>query len=122
MILSFLKHELTDRCPTDRIDSLAITEIFQISTDHTRLVLDTLASVLHFDSDPLIKARPGEINSVGADVHDLILFLYIQSYERLLPRSHKESLLRTQLPSSMFGLPRRLSMATCRLSRPYRKN
>ena len=28
---------------------------------------------------------------VGADVYDLILFLYIQSYKRLLPRTHKDS-------------------------------
>ncbi|KAK9290641.1 hypothetical protein L1049_008814 [Liquidambar formosana] len=89
--LSSLKHKLTDRCPTHRVDSLAVSEIFQISTDHARLVLDTLASVLHSDSDPLVKARPGEIDSVGVDVHDLILFLYIQSYKRLLPRSHKDS-------------------------------
>ncbi|CBI30042.3 unnamed protein product, partial [Vitis vinifera] len=35
---------------------------------------------------------PGsEIDAVGADVYDLILFLYIQSYKRLLPRTHKDS-------------------------------
>ncbi|KAL2658903.1 hypothetical protein AAZV13_03G053400 [Glycine max] len=27
----------------------------------------------------------------SVDVHDLILFLYIQSYKRLLPRMHKDS-------------------------------
>lgn len=43
------------------------------------------------ESDPLVKAGPGEIDSIGADLHDLILFLYIQSYKKLLPRTHKDS-------------------------------
>lgn len=29
--------------------------------------------------------------SIGVNVYDLILFLYIQSYKRLLPRTHKDS-------------------------------
>ncbi|CAL1371053.1 unnamed protein product [Linum trigynum] len=74
-----------------RVDAAALAEALQISTDHARLVLDTLASVLHSESDPLVKAPPGEIDSVGADSRDLILFLYIQSYKKLLPRTHKDS-------------------------------
>ncbi|KAJ0051438.1 hypothetical protein Pint_01345 [Pistacia integerrima] len=74
-----------------RVNSEILAESLQISVDHARLVLDTLASVLHADSDPIVKARPGEIDSVGADLRDLILFLYIQSYKRLLPRTHKDS-------------------------------
>uniref|UniRef100_A0A5B6ZX15 TBCC domain-containing protein 1 n=1 Tax=Davidia involucrata TaxID=16924 RepID=A0A5B6ZX15_DAVIN len=77
--------------PTHRVDSLAISETLQISPDHARLVVDTLASVLHSDSDPLVSAKSTEIDSVGVDVYDLILFLYIQSYKRLLPRTHKDS-------------------------------
>ncbi|KAA8517006.1 hypothetical protein F0562_017176 [Nyssa sinensis] len=77
--------------PTHRVDSLAISEILQISPDHACLVLDTLASVLHSDSDPLVTANTTEIGSVGANVYDLVLFLYIQSYKRLLPRTHKDS-------------------------------
>ncbi|MBA0759852.1 hypothetical protein Gotri_022669, partial [Gossypium trilobum] len=62
-----------------------------ISFDHSRLVLETLASVLHSESDPLVTALPDDVDSIGADLRDLILFLYIQSYKRLLPRSHKDS-------------------------------
>ncbi|XVE75689.1 hypothetical protein DITRI_Ditri12bG0113100 [Diplodiscus trichospermus] len=76
---------------THRVDSAALAEALQISLDHARLVLDTLASVLHSESDPLVTARPDDVDSVGADLRDLILFLYIQSYKRLLPRSHKDS-------------------------------
>lgn len=86
------KQKLIDQSsPSQRVGSAAIAESFQISIDHARLVLDTLGSVLHSDSDPLVLAKPDEIDSVGADVHDLVLFLYIQSYKRLLPRTHKDS-------------------------------
>ncbi|XP_059462166.1 uncharacterized protein LOC132191244 isoform X1 [Corylus avellana] len=74
-----------------RVDSAALSEALQISPAHARLVLDTLASILHSDSDPLVRSRPDEIDSAGADVHDLVLFLYIQSYKKLLPRTHKDS-------------------------------
>ncbi|XP_047314838.1 TBCC domain-containing protein 1-like [Impatiens glandulifera] len=76
---------------THRVDSIAISETLQISLDHARLLLDTLASVLHCDSDPLVTADSSEVDSVGADVYHLLLFLYIQSYKRLLPRTHKDS-------------------------------
>lgn len=77
--------------PTGRVNSETLAESLQISIDHAQLVLDTLGSVLHADADPIVKARPAEIGSVGADLRDLILFLYIQSYKRLLPRTHKDS-------------------------------
>ncbi|KAK9187955.1 hypothetical protein WN944_019354 [Citrus x changshan-huyou] len=77
--------------PTGRVNSETLAESLQISIDHAQLVLNTLASVLHADADPIVKARPAEIDSVGADLRDLILFLYIQSYKRLLPRTHKDS-------------------------------
>ncbi|PON81062.1 Protein XRP [Trema orientale] len=87
-----LKQKLIEQSSsTQRVDSATIAETFQISIDHARLVLDTLGSVLHSDSDPLVRAKPDEIDAVGADVHDLVLFLYIQSYKRLLPRTHKDS-------------------------------
>lgn len=76
---------------TRRVNSAALSESLQISPAHARLVLDTLASILHSDSDPLVRSRPDEIDSAGADVHDLLLFLYIQSYKKLLPRTHKDS-------------------------------
>ncbi|XP_062112143.1 uncharacterized protein LOC133823386 [Humulus lupulus] len=87
-----LKQKLIEQSsPSHRVGSAAISEAFQISTDHARLVLDTLGSILHSDSDPLVKAKPDEIDAIGADIHDLVLFLYIQSYKRLLPRTHKDS-------------------------------
>ncbi|XP_071721703.1 uncharacterized protein [Rutidosis leptorrhynchoides] len=76
---------------TRRVDSTTLSESLQISVDHARLILETLSSVLHSESDPLVRAKPDEIDAVGADVRDLILFIYIQSYKRLLPRSHKDS-------------------------------
>ncbi|XP_004146385.1 TBCC domain-containing protein 1 isoform X2 [Cucumis sativus] len=82
---------LQSSSPSNRLNSSAISESLQISIDHARLVLDTLASVLHSDSDPLVNATPHDVDSVGVDVLDLLLFLYIQSYKRLLPRSHKDS-------------------------------
>nr|XP_010943570.1 TBCC domain-containing protein 1 [Elaeis guineensis] len=65
-----------------RVDAPALAEALQISPDHARLVLDTLASVL--PSDPPDPAGT-------ADVYDLVLFLYIQTYKRLLPKAHKDS-------------------------------
>ncbi|PSS21140.1 TBCC domain-containing protein, partial [Actinidia chinensis var. chinensis] len=89
-----LKDKLIQRSiqsPTRRVDSLAVSEILQISHDHARLVIDTLSTVLSSDSDPLATAESSEVDSVGVDVCDLVLFLYIQSYKRLLPRTHKDS-------------------------------
>uniref|UniRef100_A0A2P2MPL5 C-CAP/cofactor C-like domain-containing protein n=1 Tax=Rhizophora mucronata TaxID=61149 RepID=A0A2P2MPL5_RHIMU len=88
LTLTQLRQKLASR---PRVDSAALADSLQISTDYAKLILDTLASVLHSDSDPLVKARPAEIDSVGADLRDLILFLYIQSYKKLLPRSHRDS-------------------------------
>lgn len=86
-----LKQKLIEQSPTQRISSSAISEALQISIDHARLVLDTIASVLHSETDPLVRCKQEEVDSVGVDVHDLVLFLYIQSYKRLLPRTHKDA-------------------------------
>ncbi|KAK9671557.1 hypothetical protein RND81_12G038800 [Saponaria officinalis] len=74
-----------------RVNSAALSESLHISPELTRLVLDTVAAVLPGDSDPLAAAKPEDVDSVGVDVFDLILFLYIQNYKRLLPRTHKDS-------------------------------
>ncbi|KAI0492398.1 hypothetical protein KFK09_026669 [Dendrobium nobile] len=66
--------------PSDRVDAAALADALQIPIDHALLALDTLAVVL-----------PSDANSAGADVHDLILFLYLQSYKKLVPRAHKDS-------------------------------
>ncbi|CAB4317195.1 unnamed protein product [Prunus armeniaca] len=86
-----LKQKLIEQSSSHRVNSAAISEVLQISIDHARLVLDTLASVLHSESDPLLKSKPDVVDEVGADVNDLVLFLYIQSYKKLLPRTHKDS-------------------------------
>ncbi|XP_042472126.1 TBCC domain-containing protein 1-like [Zingiber officinale] len=64
-----------------RVDAPALAEALQISLEHAGLAFDTLASVLHSDPAP----------DGTADVLDLVLFLYIQSYKRLVPRPHKDS-------------------------------
>lgn len=39
-----------------------------------------------------MKARaPEEIDEAGVNVFDLLVFLYIQNYKRLLPKGHKDS-------------------------------
>ncbi|XP_031380801.1 TBCC domain-containing protein 1-like [Punica granatum] len=89
--LAPLKQKLASKSPARRVDSASLADALQISADHAKLVLDTLSSVLHSDSDPFVRARADEVDSVGADVRDLVLFLYIQSYKKLLPRPHKDS-------------------------------
>ncbi|KAG5379722.1 hypothetical protein IGI04_027564 [Brassica rapa subsp. trilocularis] len=89
--LAPVKQKLTESASNNRVGSAAIADVLQISGDHARLVLETLGSVLHSESDPLVGAKPEEVDSVGADLRDLVLFLYIQSYKKLLPRTHKDS-------------------------------
>ncbi|KAJ8500229.1 hypothetical protein OPV22_010781 [Ensete ventricosum] len=64
-----------------RVDAPALADGLQISLDHARLALETLASVIPFEPDP----------DGAANIHDIVLFLYIQSYKRLVPRPHKDS-------------------------------
>ncbi|XAR70016.1 hypothetical protein NMG60_11001830 [Bertholletia excelsa] len=91
--LGRIKDKLVERSiqsPTHRVDALAICEILEISLEHARLVLETIGAVLHSYSDPLVTSMDSEIESVGVNVHDLILFLYVQSYKRLIPRTPKD--------------------------------
>lgn len=64
------------------VDAPAFADALDISLDHARLALQTLAAVLPSD--------PGAAAAAAADVHDLLLFLYVQSYKRLLPKAHKD--------------------------------
>ncbi|CAL9236580.1 unnamed protein product [Arabidopsis halleri] len=89
--LAPIKQKLAASATNNRVGSAAISDALSISNDHARLVLETLGSVLHCETDPLVLAKPEEVDSVGADLRDLILFLYIQSYKKLLPRTHKDS-------------------------------
>uniref|UniRef100_A0A0C9RYC3 TBCC domain-containing protein 1 n=1 Tax=Wollemia nobilis TaxID=56998 RepID=A0A0C9RYC3_9CONI len=77
-----------------RVNTAGIAESLQLSEDHARVVLDTLASVLPDYGgpvDPLARASSDDVESVGADVDDLVLFLYIQTYKKLVPRTHKDA-------------------------------
>uniref|UniRef100_A0ACD6AG71 Uncharacterized protein n=1 Tax=Avena sativa TaxID=4498 RepID=A0ACD6AG71_AVESA len=67
-----------------RVGAAALAEALQIPAEQAALALGTLAAVLPGDDDPALAA--GE-----ADLRDVILFLYIQSYKRLVPRAHKDS-------------------------------
>lgn len=89
--LAPIKQKLAAAATNNRVGSAVISDALLISGDHARLVLETLGSVLHSESDPLVLAKPEEVDSVGADLRDLVLFLYIQSYKKLLPRTHKDS-------------------------------
>ncbi|CAH2058401.1 unnamed protein product, partial [Thlaspi arvense] len=89
--LAPINQKLASSATNNRVGSAAISDALLISGDHARLVLETLGSVLHSETDPLVLAKPEEVDSIGADLRDLILFLYIQSYKKLLPRTHKDS-------------------------------
>ncbi|KAL2535107.1 Tubulin binding cofactor C domain-containing protein [Abeliophyllum distichum] len=90
--LSHLKSTLLAADSSNRVNPEILAGALQISTDHSRLILETLSSVLHNDSDPLVNAKtPQEIDSIGVNVFDLLVYLYIQSYKRLLPKGHKDS-------------------------------
>ncbi|RZC65190.1 hypothetical protein C5167_008880 [Papaver somniferum] len=85
-----LKDKLVEKASTSsyRIDADGISQVLNISTDYAHLVIQTLASVLpSSDFDPIAT----QSNALTADVYHLILFLYIQSYKKLLPRTHKDS-------------------------------
>ncbi|CAA3015095.1 TBCC domain-containing 1-like [Olea europaea subsp. europaea] len=90
--LSHLKSTLLAADSSNRVNPVTLAGALQISIDHSRLILETLSSVLHDDSDPLVNAKtPQEIDSIGVNVFDLLVYLYIQSYKRLLPKGHKDS-------------------------------
>ncbi|KAL6604503.1 hypothetical protein ACP70R_042930 [Stipagrostis hirtigluma subsp. patula] len=72
-----------------RVGAAALAEALQIPHDHAALALGTLAAVLPAE-DPALGDGCGE--GAAADLRDVLLFLYIQSYKRLVPRSaHKDS-------------------------------
>ncbi|KAL3637281.1 hypothetical protein CASFOL_019580 [Castilleja foliolosa] len=90
--LSQIKSTLISLNSNHRVNPEALAGVLQIPVEHSRLLIETLASVLHDDSDPLVKAMtPEEIDEVGVNVFDLLVFMYIQSYKRLLPKGHKDS-------------------------------
>ena len=90
--LSHIKSDILSSTPNHRVNSETLSRVLQIPPDHSRLLIETTSVVLHRDSDPLLKATtPQEMDKAGVNVFDLLLFLYIQNYKRLLPKSHKDS-------------------------------
>ncbi|PPS18375.1 hypothetical protein GOBAR_AA02209 [Gossypium barbadense] len=69
--LTSLKQKLVSSS-TQRVDSAALADALEISLDHARLVLDTLASVLHSESDLLAWAHVQSLKSC-LDEHNLEL-------------------------------------------------
>lgn len=77
-----------------RVATAGIATALQLSEPLAHLVLDTLASVLNDEGeavDRLASTPVTEIDSVGADVDDLLLFLFIQSYKRVPSRPHRDA-------------------------------
>lgn len=90
--LSHLKSTLLSSNSNSRVNTETLAGVLQIPVEHSRLLIETLSSVLHDDSDPLVKARaPEEIDEIGVNVFDLLVYLYIQNYKRLLPKGHKDA-------------------------------
>jgi TBCC domain-containing protein 1 len=65
-----------------RVDAAALAEALQIPQEQAALALRTLAAVLPAEDSML-----GDGGAVGAaaDIRDVLLFLYIQPYKRLVP-------------------------------------
>jgi TBCC domain-containing protein 1 len=78
-----------------RVATAAIAASLELSEAHAHLVLDTLASILPDEGeegvDRLARTPLKEIDSVGADVDDVLLYLYVQSYRRVPSRPHRDA-------------------------------
>lgn len=75
-----------------RVATAGIATALEVTEAHAQLMLDTLASVLNEEGgvvDSLAIAPATEIDSVGVDVDDLLIFLYIQTYRRVPSRPHR---------------------------------
>ncbi|KAJ1278353.1 hypothetical protein BS78_04G073200 [Paspalum vaginatum] len=87
--LAQLKEKLAAAAPDGRVGAAAMAEALQIPQEQAALALGTLAAVLPAE-DAALGDGGGE--GAAADIRDVLLFLYIQSYKRLVPRSaHKDS-------------------------------
>ncbi|XP_078438672.1 uncharacterized protein LOC144709126 [Wolffia australiana] len=87
LILGPIKQKLLQKAESrqsDAVNAADVAAALQISDEHAVLVIETLASILPAEAE----ARTAE---GSADVHDLLLFIFVQSYKRLLPRPHKDS-------------------------------
>ncbi|XBH57001.1 hypothetical protein VPH35_078698 [Triticum aestivum] len=78
--LAQLKAKLVAPGP-GRVGAAVLAEPLQIPADQAAVALGALAAVLPGDDDD-----PTADGAWEADLHDVLLFLYIQSYKRLVPR------------------------------------
>ncbi|GJU79678.1 TBCC domain-containing protein 1 [Tanacetum coccineum] len=79
--LTTLRNKLLQQTSSpNRITSSVFSETLQISPEHAKLVFETIESVNYEDSD-----------SIGCNVYDLVVFLYVQSYKRLMPKGRGDS-------------------------------
>jgi TBCC domain-containing protein 1 len=84
--LAQLKEKLAAAASDRRVGAAVLAEALQTPHEQAALALGTLAAVLPAE-DPALADGGGT-----ADLRDLMLFLYVQSYKRLVPRSaHKDS-------------------------------
>ncbi|EPS74445.1 hypothetical protein M569_00304, partial [Genlisea aurea] len=90
--LSNVKSALLSASSDERVNTEIVSAVLQIPIEHSCILMETLSAVLHDESDPLGRAKtPEEIGGIGANVFDLLVLLYIQSYKRLVPKGHKDS-------------------------------
>ncbi|GER57145.1 tubulin binding cofactor C [Striga asiatica] len=91
--LSQLKSSLLLSSSAERVDMDTLAQALQIPVEHVRLLIETISSVLRDEFDPLVKAAKSTdgVDKIGVHIYDLLMFLYIQSYKRLLPKGHRDS-------------------------------
>lgn len=107
----------------NRVNSAGIAASLDLPETHAHLLLETLASVLPdegADVDPLACKPVAEIESIGADIDDVVLFLYIQTFKKVLPRPHKDAVAVSDVwptPSVFDGFLSPTSLLQARASR-----
>lgn len=77
-----------------RVNIAVVAHSLDLSDDQAQLLLETLASILPDygpERDPLCRAAATDIDLVGANIDDLLLFLYIQNYKKPPIRPHKDA-------------------------------
>jgi TBCC domain-containing protein 1 len=79
--LAQLKEKLAASVPDGRVRAAALAKAQQIPQEQAALALGTLAAMLPAE-DPVL--GDGAMDGAAADIRDVLLFLYIQSYKRLV--------------------------------------
>lgn len=79
---------------TRRVSITGIAAALELTEEYAQLILETLASTLNDEGtivDRLASSLVNEIESVGADIDDLLLYLYLQTYRRAPSRPHRDA-------------------------------